>query len=219
MSRPKWNKHPWYTLGLALLLCVAALAAATGTTLARYQAQRSQVLNFQVRSPAQICLGVMETTEQEDGTTVTAFKAKENLTWEEEIPEEVYLLNLAVANGKSDKAFSDKPQEVSFRLLCSIGMTEGTGISLRIPQEDGYRTVPGVAQEIVEGSSLYVTSGPGYIYTFHEQEDGTGAPGKELTWTLPGGTFACIPLSVALEGKLPDYETLIQPQIVANLAK
>jgi len=219
MSRPKWNKHPWYTLGLALLLCVAALVAATGTTLARYQAQRSQILTFQVRSPAQIHLGVVETTEKEDGTTVTAFKATESLEWDEETAGELYLLELAIANGTSETSFSDKPQTVNFRLYCSIGMTEGTNISLRIPQEDGYKTVPGIVREITEGSSLYVTDGSGYIYTFHEQEDGSEEPGEELTWQLPGGTFLYIPLTVVMEGKLPDYETLIRPQLVANLTK
>ena len=219
MSRPKWNKHPWYGLGLALLLCVAALAAATGTTLARYQAERKQVLTFQVCSPAQISLGVMETTEKEDGTSVTAFRETDTLSWKEEVPDEVYLLELVVANGKSETVFSDKSQEVSLRLICSIGMTEGTGIALRIPQEDGHKTVPGIVQEITEGSSLYVTNGPGYIYTFHEQEDGTEDPGEELTWQLPGGTFVYIPLTVVMEGKLPDHETLIRPQIVADLTK
>lgn len=219
MNQPKWNKHPWYTLGLALLLSVAALTTATGTALARYQAQRSQILKFEIRSPAEIYLGVMETTENEDGTTETAFKVTDELTWTEEVPDELYLLELTVANGKSKTSFSDKPQNVSLRLVSSIGMTEGTVISLRVPQNNGYKTVPGVAQEITEGSSLYVTHGPGYIYTFYEQEDGTGEPGEELTWELPGEKFAYISLTVAMEGKLPDHETLIRPQIVASVTK
>lgn len=222
MNQRKWNKKPWYSLGLALLLCAAALVTATGTALARYRAERDQFLTFEVRSPAQISLGVMQTVTAEDGTTSEVFDPKGALTWETETEDERFFLKLAIANGLSETTFSAKKQNVRLRLIASAGIAEETTITLRIPPqtaEEQPREIQAVVTPIEEGTSLYVSHGLGYIYTFHEQEEESEEPGEEVTWQLPGGSFACIPLIIVMEGALPEHISLLQPQVVAELAE
>lgn len=226
MNRRKWNKKPWYSLGLALLLCMAALITATGPALARYKTDRKTSLTFQVRSPAQVCLGTVKTVEKKDEeteevTTEEVFVPGGSLTWETVTEDEVYLLNLAIANGTSATAFSEKKQIVSLRLISSVGITENTVISLRLPPEteDGEeRIIKSVATKIEEGTSLYMTNGHGYIYTFHEFKEGEDEPGQELSWQLPGGELIYLPMTVAMTGALPEHPSLVQPIVIADLA-
>lgn len=222
MNQPKRNKDPRYLLVLALLLCIVALVSATGTVQARYQAARDKQLVFQVRSPAQVSLGVMKTETAEDGTTTEVFDPDGTLAWRTETENELYLLDLVIANGISSESCSEKDQIVSLRLIGSAGIGEDTRITLRIPpktEEDQPIEIPAVVTPVEEGTALYVTNGYGYVYTFHQQTQGEEEPGEELTWLLPGKTFATIPLTVVMQGKLPEHISLLQPQVVAELAE
>lgn len=222
MNQRKWNRKPWYTLGLALLLCAAALVTATGTAFARYREERDQYLTFQVRSPAQICIGPMKTVTAEDGTTTEVFDPADELKWETETVNERYLLKLAIANGVSETSFSEKEQTVKLQLVSSAGITEDTEIVLRIPpqsEEEEMIEIQAVATPIEVGTSLYQANGLGYVYTFHEQKEGQEEPGDELTLQLPGGEFTYIPLTIVIKGTLPEHPSWLRPQVVAELTK
>lgn len=222
MNQSKCNKRPRYLLGLVQLLCAAALVTATGTAQARYRAERDVQLTFQVRSPAQVSLGTMKTETAEDGTETEIFDPEGKLSWRTETENELYLLDLVIANGISAASFSEKDQIVSLRLIGSAGIGEETRIFLRIPpQAEGEQTVeiPATVTEIEEGTSLYVTNGYGYVYTFHQQMEGEEEPGEELTWLLPGKKFATIPLMLVIRGTLPEHISLLQPQVMAELVQ
>ena len=219
MNQRKWNKKPWYMLALALLLCVTAVLSATGTALARYRAERDQYLNFQVRTPAQFCLGTVKAGQTEDGKTTETFVPNGELTWVTVTEADLYTLDFAVANGESAKSYSRKAQKISLRLISSAGFTEDTELFLRLPpQTEGgaFTDVPAVVTSIEEGTALYSTNGYGYIYTFCQQKEGTEET-VELSWELPGGEFAYIPFTIVMKGNLPEYVSLLQPQIVAEL--
>lgn len=221
MNRRKWNNKPWHFLSLALLLSIAALITATGPAQARYKTERKTSVAFQVRSPAQVCLGAVKTVEKEDGTSEEVFVPGADIDWETVTEDEVYLLNLAIANGTSSTVFSEKKQKVSIRLISSAGITENTIISLRLPPEteDGEeRIIQSVATKIEEGTTLFMTNGHGYIYTFHEYLEGDDTPGQELTWMLPGGELIYLPMTIAMTGALPEHPSLVQPMVIAELA-
>ena len=220
MDQRKWNNTPRHMLALALLLCAAALAAATGTAFARYQAERDVILEFKVRAPAQICMGTIQTVTAEDGTVTKSFDPNDELTWIMVMEDELYQLDVTVGNGISGTSYSAKNQTIRLRLISSVGITEDTVISLLLPPE----TEGAEAKEIIaavtpieEQTNLYTTNGAGYIYTFHEQKEGTEGPGEELTWTLPGGKLSYLTFSVLMRGKLPEQISLLQPQVVAEL--
>lgn len=226
MNQRKWNIKPWYSLGLALLLCMAALVTATGPAMARYKTDRKTSVTFQVRSPAQVCLGTVKTVEKkneetEEVMTEEVFVPGGTMNWETVTEDEVYLLKLAIANGTSDTSYSQKKQQVSIRLISSVGITENTVISLRLPPEtEGgeERIIPSVATKIEEGTSLYMTNGYGYVYTFHEYREGEDTPGQELSWLLPGGELVYLPMTIAMTGALPEHPSLVQPMVIADLA-
>lgn len=219
MNQPKRNRIPWYSLGLALLLCAAALVTATGSALARYREERDEQLKFQVRPPAQVCMGVMKTVTAEDGTISQVFDAGAELDWKTIIENELCQLDLVITNGVSEALFSLEDQTVTLRLITTAGITEDTVIALRLPPETegGEETeILAVATPIAEDTSLFAVNGHGWVYTFHQQKEGEEEPGEELTWLLPGGGFSSVSLTLIMRGTLPERTSLLRPQAVAQ---
>lgn len=219
MNQRKPNNSLWYSLGLAVLLCVAFLVVSTGTTLARYRAEREKEIKFQVGVPEQICLGVVRTiTEEEatddllEGTVIFDPEAKPEWGNLESTPQ----LTFAAANGVSETEYSQGDQRIRLRLIGTLGLWTGTetaAIYLHLPAEDGSNKVTKVqatVTQIVKDTALYHTHGDGWIYTFRD------ANGEELSWILPGGKLSYISMTITMEGSAPSSPSLLKPQIIAE---
>jgi len=221
MNRSKTNNSIWYSVGLVVLLCVAFFAIATGTTLARYRAEEKVYLTFQVKPLAQTFLGTVTALSEEELAYMIEneipgerFEAEKKPEWTEH--GETLSLDLAIANGSSSTEYSEKDQKVSLRLIGTLGLWSGEGVSeicLEIPSEtEGEITeIVAVATPIEEGTVLHNTHGAGWIYTFVSEE------GEELSWILPGGKLSYIKLRVTMNGEQPSDISLLQPQIYAAL--
>jgi len=217
MNQWKPNTSLWYSLGLGVLLCIAVLVVSTGTAYARYRTERTETVTFAVREPEQICLGTIHTVSREEATEdlpagTEVFTPTQQLQWE--TVEGVTQLNLAIANGISDTDFSRGDQKVRLQLLGTLGLWTGAEtvkISLAYPPEaEETETLQAMVTPIVEGSVLYHTHGPGWIYSFQNTEG-------ELSWTLPGGEFSYINLTVIMEGATLQEAATLQPRVTAEV--
>lgn len=222
MNRRKPNITLWYSLGLAVLLCVAFLVVATGTTLARYRAEREAEITFEVREPEQICLGTVRTVTEEEATEdlkagTEVFDASTAPVWEnvENVPQ----ITFAVANGTSATDYSQRDQKLQLRLIGTLGFWTGEGTAnmyLLLPAEDGTDTVNKIQATVTpipEGTVLHQTNGDGWIYTFQDVNK------EELSWTLSGGELSYISLTVTMEGAVLSDPSLLQLQMVADVIR
>lgn len=211
MNQRKTNNTLWYSLGLAMLLCAAFLVSATGTTLARYRAERKATITFQVRPPAQTSLGVVRTLSDEEaaeaGVPVGTEIFDPSIQPQWETVDETLQLNLAVANGISAEDFSEKEQTVRLQMIATLGAA-ASDVYLRLPSGE---PIKAAVSAIEAGSTLYATHGAGWLYTFLDAE------GNELTWTLPGGTFAYLKFTLTMKSAERSSDSLLQPQVIAEL--
>lgn len=216
MKQRKPNIKAWYSLALVMLLCIGILVTATGTTFARYRAEREKDLIFRVRAPEQIHLGTVTVLEEGDPpVTEEYFEPESKLSWVTE--NNVTLLKFAVANGASETDHSVRDQKFRLRMIASVGVWNGEKtpvLSLILPPEEGStetRTVTATAEPLVEGTALYLAHGQGWLYTFTDSE------GEELFWELPGGDLSYIPLTVTIDEAVPDDPSLLQPYVIAEV--
>ena len=243
MNQRKSNKLAWYSLGMAMLLCVALLVVGTGTALARYRAEREAEVTYKVRTPEQIVLGTIsmempdpltlepettETTAQTDSTgntepaeqaepqPVEVFTPAAQLVWENKDGE--IQLTFAVANGRTDKDYSARDQKVKLRMIGTLGNWLGKvtpELYLTLPMEEG-----STKQEVVKAVATAFPEGSALQRTYGDGWlyvflDGEG---EELSWDLPGKTLSYISLTVSLRGEAPDtYLSLLQPQVIAEV--
>lgn len=213
MSQRKPNKQAWYSLGLVVMLCVAVLVIATGTTFARYQSNQRVSVTYNVRVPDQICLGTVSVNTEEESVETETFTPVTELSWE--TVDGVAQLKFAVANGISESDFSARDQQVRLRMIGSLG-TNNASLTLTLPPEEGSteeRTYQATAAPIVEGTVLYQTYGPGWLYTFVDES------GEEVSWELPGGDFSYISLMVTIDNPeaLGGELSILQPQVIADV--
>lgn len=220
----KLNKPLTHIQGLCLLLllvlCFGCLAAATGTTFARYQSESKENLLFEVREPDQVRLGTVQKVREKD-----TFVPSEKLDWVVDEESGVASLTFSAANGLDSENFSSRDQAVKLRMLGSLTLAE-TGMipqlvvsyvdkKITVDGEEKTETkmVTGEVSYIVEGSSLYHTYGSGCLYTFYE----TTAEGKrEVTWELPGGELSYVTLTVQTAGDISGIFGVLQPMIIAE---
>lgn len=218
MNQRKPNSSAWYSLGLGVLLCIAALVVSTGTAFARYRTERTKTVDFAVREPERIVLGTTLHTVTAEEATKALPKDTVVLPEQKELKLEnvdgTYRLTMVVGNGPSEVEYSERDQCVQLRLVATLGMwanMQPMEMNLIIskgenPEEE--ESVLAVPVQIEKDTALYYTYGDGWVYTF-QGEDG------ELTWELPGGEFFSIELTVAMTGATPQEEAILYPQITA----
>jgi len=220
MSQRKPNKKNWYSLGLAVLLCMALLVITTGTTQARYRAERERDIYFRARVPDQIHLGTVSVvtdeneTEDETVSTKEVFTPNSQLIWETDA--RTAQLTFAVANGVSEQDYSARDQKVRLCMIGSLGVWTGTqppSLYLVLPLEEGEQetVITATVSPIMEGTALYLEYGDGWIYTFLDAE------GEELYWELPGGELSFVTLQVAVEEELSEKVNLLKPLVTAEV--
>ena len=227
MNRRKMNISLW-SLGLVVLLTMAALVGATGTSLARYRAETAASLQFSAQIPTQIRLGQL-VTDSESGET--KFVPDVGGTWTQTDGQS--RLCFAVSNMIDAEKSAAEDQQVSLRLVASAGIWDGTSIAtvnLMIPrtddsaqepedsgngdsaqeQEPSYDIFPATAVRITVDSPLYNTFGDGWVFTFQDAE------GEECSWLLEGGSLSVLAMTLVLEGPTVTDPSLLQLQFTAN---
>lgn len=221
MNQRKPTKQQWYSLGLAVLLCMACLVISTGTAYGRYRKERETQVTFVVRESQQIALGTFRAPTQEDGTQTDAqadtevFVPADTLGWE--TVNGSSQLTFTVANGTSETAFSQMDQRITIRIIGTLGLWTGmetVKLHLQIPSaaDPGTtETIQAAVTPIAEGTALYHTHGPGWVYSFLNAEE------EELFWTLPGGEFSYVTLTISMDGEAPQEDAALQPQVIAEV--
>lgn len=218
MNQRKPNSSLWYSLGLGLLLCMAVVVVSTGTAFARYRAERTKELTFSVQDMERIYLGEFHTVTAEEATeerpqNTTYFR--EQNTFPLKNQDGILGLDMVVTNGKTESEYSERSQQVQIRILATSGVWTGmepAPMELTISSQgnpDTEETVKAVAVQIEEGTALFRTFGAGWVYML-KGEDG------ELSWTLPGGEFSYLNVSVVMSGANPQQNARLEPRITAS---
>jgi len=221
MNQRKPNMKNWYSLGLAVLLCVSLLVIATGTAFARYRGERKETITFTPRVPDQIYIGSVSIVTNEnnvDGDITTSemevFSPTTQLNWEQK--DGKTQLKFSVGNGLSDLDCSDKDQAIRLRMIGSLGIWNGTQVPtlrLELPaaEEGGQETViTATASPIGENTLLHMEYGAGWVYTFLDEF------GEELCWELAGEELSYISFTVTVEGDITESLALLQPQVISE---
>lgn len=200
MSRRKRN----ISMGLVLLLAATCLLGAVGVSLARYRADQQETLLFQVRQPGQVHLGVRATPDE---AGIPGFNSQGVSSWKWSNGEAK--LDFTVANGASQEDASGEDQYFTVQLVGSLGIGSGAetvAVTLELSSEET-EIYQGTASRIQPGTPLYRTYGDGWVFSFLDQA------GKDHTWTLEGGRFSAVDLTVTLKGKELAETSLLQPVI------
>lgn len=210
MNQRKKNISRWALPMLLLLLVVGCLVVSTGGALARYRAERKEIIEFQVRPPDQVALGKM--VKAEDGTE--SFDATAQGTWE--TVDGTQQLEFTIANGTGADAFSQENQRIRLRLIGTLGIWDGTGdftVTLQLPPEDDAeesaepKKIQATVTRIQPESPMYATFGDGWVFSFFDEE------GEELSWLLEGGALNTVTMTLILEGAAENEASLLQLQI------
>ena len=206
MDRQK-NSLLRHLLCLALLLCMAALVIATGTTYARYRTDAEAEILFEVKTPSQIVIGTVltdaEGNEEFDPSGILKWKTEGNTA----------TLEIAVSNGSSGNSVKD--QEIRFRLIGGLGLSVGEGtaeVTLKITEDGSEKIFYSEAEKILENTALHFEHGDGWVFTFFDEN------GKEFSRILEGGKTSYIKMSIIVDtteiGK--EIQDLLEPQFVAE---
>ena len=206
MDRQK-NSLLRHLLCLALLLCMAALVIATGTTYARYRTDAEAEILFEVKTPSQIVIGTVltdaEGNEEFDPNGILGWKTEGNTA----------TLEIAVSNGSSGNGVKD--QEIKLRLIGGLGLSVGEGtaeVTLKITEDGSEKIFYAEAEKILENTALHFEHGDGWVFTFFDEN------GKEFSRILEGGKSSYIKMSIIVDtteiGK--EIQDLLEPQFVAE---
>lgn len=206
MNRQK-NSSLRHLLCLALLLCMAALVIATGTTYARYRTDAEAEILFEVKTPSQIVIGTVltdaEGNEEFDLNGIPGWKTEGNTA----------TFEIAVSNGSSGNGVKD--QEIRFRLIGGLGLSVGEGtaeVTLKITEDGSEKIFYAEAEKILENTALHFEHGDGWVFTFFDEN------GKEFSRILEGGKTSYIKMSIIVDtteiGK--EIQDLLEPQFVAE---
>lgn len=210
MNQRKPNK--WYFLGLAVLLCGAALVSATGTAFARYQTTQRKEATFQVRPPVQVQMGSLTLNSGEGEENTETFDTTAQPTWQQQT-DGTWQLTLTVANGTSEEDHATADQTVKLRVIGSAGAGNAQ-MTIHCSAEEDTVTYSSQVTQITSESTLYTTNGAGWLYTF---VTGEGKERTEAFWTLSGKKFTYLTFTITMEGENLTADSLLQPQIVGNL--
>ena len=206
MDRQK-NSLLRHLLCLALLLCMAALVIATGTTYARYRTDAEAEILFEVKTPSQIVIGTVltdaEGNEEFDLNGIPGWKTEGNTA----------TFEIAVSNGSSGNGVKD--QEIRFRLIGGLGLSVGEGtaeVTLKITEDGSEKIFYAEAEKILENTALHFEHGDGWVFTFFEEN------GKEFSRILEGGKSSYIKMSIIVDTTEidKDLHLMIEPQFIAE---
>ncbi len=226
MKRRKLNRSLWCSMGLAVLLAVGALTAATGTAFARYQIEEKVDIFVHARHLEYIYLGVMtEKTDPDTNTTQRVFEQTQG-SWEK--VDGVTQLRFAVANGTdSVTEFSSYDQKIRIRLAASQDFWDGLDatqptLTLVLPLREGEEeprtymanaypiSIKDQTGKVTSQSLLGQSFGDGWVFRFEDEF------GREIGLDLPGGDLNILELTLTLSGVPEDVVHLLQLQVTGD---
>lgn len=218
MYNQKKNRTLWLAAALIPILILGCIVAATGGAFARYRADRRATIEFTVRPPDQVYLGMMVQGEEE----TLVFDPTAQGTWK--TIDQTRQLEFTIANGIDAETCAKENQRISLRLIGTLGIWDGVDetfkVILQLPpeEEEGeeatetteLKRIEATVTRIREGSPMYSTFGDGWVFAFFDGEDEAR---QELSWLLEGGTLDTLTLTLILEGAAEEEVSLLQLQI------
>lgn len=192
MHPTKSNRFVGYKLMLTAILLLVCVLLLVGATLARYQTNEFSYLGYAAQGKGSVSL------QTNGGWSFTG---------------ESGTLSFSVSNSTDEGGYAPADQSVSVRLLASLSIAElgGETVQLVIADGTGISVYTATPAAIAEGTALYKTFGAGRVYLFRD------ADGKELSWTLAGGTPSVLSAELRITGlQKPENPALLQLQVVGG---
>lgn len=209
MNQRKPNISRWYLLGLAALLMAGSLMLSIGTTLARYRVENEKTILFEPRAPIAAALGKMD----ENGV----FVPTNELVWTPQT-DGTKKLTFAVSNYIAGDTCQEENLLVRVRLVGSLAAwseEETASFTLTdktVLEEGAPRNYTAQVMRIPQNTALYHAFGDGWVFRFLDES------GEELAWTLEGGVLSCVELDVTMDASSLTGTSLLQFQIVGEIA-
>ena len=212
MNHRKLNISRWTFAGLAVVMVIGCLVAATGNSLARYRINTEKSILFAAQIPGQVYLGKPVQSEEENANS---FDPAMTNPWEmvNGHPEMTFL----VANGTTETEFFEKDQQFRIRLVGSLGIwdeSQTVKVSLFVPRPNDpskEEELTATAPRILPQSNLYGTFGEGWVFSFRDEQ------GKEYCWDLKGGQFSTLQMRIVLDGIPVTDVSLLQLQVTSDV--
>ena len=182
------KKQAWLRFLTTFLLCIAFVSLAFGITYARYEDTLSKTFTLQYEAQSgQIYIRSVENKDREitenepvaeDSEGVVAEKEENENSESNDILENAYAIDFIISNGSDQENYCTYDQEASLSLFATIGLENPENFIITLA--DGTTTYLASSTEVVKGTELYTTYGPGWMYHFYDAE------GNEITWEFPG---------------------------------
>lgn len=169
----------WLRFFAAFLLCGLLLGLIFAGTFARYEYSLFKSFEFQYEAQnGQIYIRSVENEKTE--VTDDVIPDDESMEGEVsgEILEDANVVDFIIANGSNEENYCIYDQEATLSLFATIGLENPENFIITLV--DGNTTYLASCSEVVRGTDLYTTYGPGWIYHFYDSE------GNEIKWLFPG---------------------------------
>lgn len=187
------GKTVWYRMALSVILLAAAMVSLVGVTWARYQTKLAGDLNYEAKEFAEVYLWSIRNGELSETPSV----------WSGD--DESQTLHFCISNGTGEAA-AKASQQVYVRLLGGPGLQDTDEVSVSLYVIDTRTRYEGSVQMIQEDTVLYQNHGPGWLFTFHDED------GEEVSLPLEGQKLSVIEAEIELQGNAKDT-TLLQLQV------
>lgn len=178
------KKQAWLRFLTTFLLCIAFISLTFGITYSRYEASLSKTFALQYEAQSgHIYIRSVEKNDSEipeNQSVVGETAATEEIENSEsnDVLENAYAVEFIISNGSDKENYCTYDQEATLSLFATIGL--GNPENFIITLADGNTTYLASCSEVVKGTELYTTYGPGWMYHFYDAE------GNEITWAFPG---------------------------------
>ncbi|MBO5068752.1 MAG: hypothetical protein J6C37_00065 [Roseburia sp.] len=198
------KQKAWLNFLMVFLFCGALFLLVLGTSLARYQENKSKELlfHYEAKSEQIYITKIDDTDAASEGDSMEVVSEGESTEAGGE-EENTYVVNFLLANGAEENSYCTYDQIASLSLFATIGV--GNPEEFTITLTDGGNTYAAVYSEVVEGTTMYSLYGPGWIYRFYNEA------GEELSWFFPGTQYVSRQMTLTVEGacELPTALSLI----------
>lgn len=183
----------------AVLFCGIFLAIIFGSAYAHYETSVSKEFKLQYKAetgeiyiksvdfPESETVSEKETEVPESEQINTEAESQENQKGnvsEEDansVFENVYSTHFALTNGTDYDDYCEYAQKATLSMVATIGL--GNPNDFIVTLVDGGSSYTAICTEVLEGTEVYNTYGPGWVYHFY---DSTGA---EVEWLFPGTQY------------------------------
>jgi len=192
------GKTVWYRMALSAILLVAAMVSLVGVTWARYQTEQSGDLNYEAKEYAGVYLWSIRNGELSETPSVWSGS------------DELQTLHFCISNGTGEQVAKES-QQAYVRLLGGPGLQDTDEVSVSLYIIDTQTRYEGRVQIIQEDTVLYQSHGPGWLFTFHDED------GEEVSLPLEGRKLSVVEAEIELRGETRDT-TLLQLQVWGEIA-